>query len=561
MKSKSVLPVLIAFAAFSHASAYADNCRGKLCVGGWVVDPSNYIGQITGFHDEQGTAVYSVGSSQLEASCSALKAEVPVYNGIVPRREVVDASNYVGVVLHVFEDGRTQYQVGTSLMVSSSVSPQVDQISLISSGVIVVDSSNYVGAALAVFSDGRVQYTVGTSILVSHQVVGEIAELNGAKAGIAVVDPSNYVGIALHVFRDGRVQYHVGTSDLVSSQIQPEIASFGKISQGVYVVDSSNYVGVCEHVFADGRVNYQVGTSEMVSRQVKGEFDGCNGIHAGDVVVDASNYVGKASHVFEDGRVSYGVGTSSLVSQNVSPAVPVLNGVKAGSIVLDSSDYVGTVENVFRDGRVNYQVGTSQMVGSRISKEVDSNPLYEKGKTYATASFQIGSPIRFFENQAIQLQELNGATSIARTLYPPVSQVDSYQVGSVIADSETRAGTVTMVFENGTLGYALKDPKNDTEKNEVFSAKIWGFFYKADPKALAELQKNEQMYWLYDLASALSTGEDDQAGWLYGSPYPVAVDSTQLPAVKKDLSARLSAEPGLIHDAKVLKLVQTYLAN
>ena len=495
-----------------NTQAFAADCKGTICIGGLVIDGSNYVGQVTGFLDAN-TAQYRVGSSTLNSALSNLKAETPDFNGISVPKKVVDASNYVGQTIHVFEDGRTQYQVGSSLLVSKSVSPEIEQLKGIRKGTAVVDSSNYVGTALTVFANQKVQYQVGSSMLVSASVVGEVTTLNGIKAGAQVVDSSNYVGVALYVFADGRVQYLVGSSQLVSSR-------------------------------------------------VSGQVDSYAGISTGTIVVDASNYVGKTNFAFQDGRISYQVGSSSLVSNKVSPQVEDLNGIKTGVFVVDSSDYVGTVKYAFRDGRVNYQVGSSSLVSARVSKEVELHSTYQKGVIYATPSYSVGKAIRFFENGKVQLELLSDGTTVGMDLYSAIDQIDGYKAEVIIVDSRARDGVIKMVFANGAVAYALRNPTNDDEKVKLFGGKVYSFFLPQDQTDLATLQKNELKNWIIEIARTVAKKENlPEWGLPWGQSYRSVAMPENMPQIKKALLERLFDEPELINNRDLRKKVRDYLSQ
>jgi len=554
---------LIALAlSFVSAQTFAADCKGKFCVGNWVIDSDNSIGQLTGFPDEN-TGRYKLGSSAYDAPLSRLRVEVPELDGLKPRNKIVDSDNSIGVAVHVFEDSRVQYRLGSSSYVTRSASPEVAESNFIRKGTVIIDSDNSVGAALAVFANKKVQYQLGSSTYVTSAAVGEVGELNGLKAGRYAIDSDNSVGVVAYVFRDGRVQYKLGTSKYVSGRISPEVDAKGRIKAGSIIIDSDNSIGTTLHVFADGRVQYQLGSSSYVTAKAVAATDSLNGLQTGLIAIDSDNSIGKVQYIFEDGRANYRLGSSSYVSNRLVPSVDEVNGLKAGLVAVDSDNSVGTIQYVFRDGRASYKLGSSTYVSSKLSKEVDSHPSYQKGVVYATTAYAVGKAVRFFENQKVQLELLSGGTAVGKELFAAADEVEGYQPELVITDSQGREGIIKVVFANGAVAYQLRSTANDEEKAKLFGGKVYAFFLEQNQAELATLRKEEEKGWLIEVARMIAKRDNIPAWGLpwSGTSYLSVTMPENMPEIKKALLERLFEEPELIADKNLRKKVREHLSQ
>lgn len=103
--------LLLAFLGFIFClSAFA----AEIKIGTRVIDQSNAIGEVTELIDGKygKKARYDLGGYTREASIENLKAEVTEHEGLSKGKVVIDLNNSIGTVTYVFEDGRTQYDLG-----------------------------------------------------------------------------------------------------------------------------------------------------------------------------------------------------------------------------------------------------------------------------------------------------------------------------------------------------------------------------------------------------------------------------------------------------------------
>ena len=557
--NKFLLVIVFSFAALPWA--YALDCLQGICVGNRVIDSSDYVGKVVGIDGEKQQIIYLRDGYSSKSSTSASRLSVEISSSKFPINTfVIDSSNYVGKVFAAFADGRVQYLRDgySSKSVSKNVQPEVSELNKIKAGKVVIDSSDYVGVVSHVFADGRVQYLREgySSKSVSKNVQSEVPELNNIKAGKVVIDSSDYVGVAKHVFADGRVQYlrEGHSSKSVSKNVQPEVYEKNGIQMGMLVIDSSDYVGITVHVFADGRVQYlrEGHSSKSVSKYVQPGVSELNNIKAGKVVIDSSGYVGAAKHVFADGRVQYlreGYSSKS-VSKNVQPEVPELNNIKAGKVVIDSSDYVGVAKHVFADGRVQYlrEGYSTKSVSKKLAYEIADNPLFNKTDLYSTSSYKVGKVIRFFSNDKKQLQTANGKT-ITIALYAEVSELNGIALGSEIVIPTKEVVTVKRIFENATVVFDFTQIINDEEVVSETSAKL----------LMDEIGEGDLQRWLLEVQNYQYLLDDS---YFFDRSVNMAIVADGYDQLVEDLLAMI--EKGgkyLFHDSKMQKKVVDFLSN
>lgn len=502
--------------SFVSPAARAEYCNGRFCVGSWVIDSGNDVGQITGFPDGS-TARYRVGSSSYDSPLSNLVLETQEIDGL-------------------------------------------------GAGVVAIDEGNDVGTTKRVFEDRRALYTVGSSNYVSRKLVPEVAEKNDIKKETIVIDEGNDVGKAIYVFRDGRVLYRVGSSNYVSAKLSPEIELLGLLKKGGIAIDEGNDVGTVNFVFANGKASYKVGGSNYVSKKLVAKIESYKGISASTIVMDGGNDIGKAVYVFEDGRILYRVGSSNYVASNLTYEVEQSsNGLKKGMIVIDGGDSVGTILYTFADGRMAYRVGSSAYSSRTLYKEIDSHPVYQKGVNYATSGgCEVGAPVRFFENGKIQLSLVNGGGAVASKLHASMDSFDNgtYKIGTEALNAYLKNVKINALFENGSLVYEYADKEH--KKPIIQSGKIYGYFhaeqYKGDEKIIALEKADEERFTIRSIAKTI-TEQSKLPTWGSYNPCVSVFTAEKLPEIKKALLERLLDEPELIGDKDVRKKVRLYLSE
>lgn len=487
----------LACLALAAPAAYcaSEKCLGAICVGKSVIDANNRVGLVDSTDADKNVVKYIISGYIYSANAASLAPEVKDVGAMSAETVVVDKENRVGTVVHAFADGRIQYNISGYLYVSKELSPETPKYGRAAKDSKMIDAENHVGTIVHVFSDGRAQYDVGGYLYVSSKIAIGIGELGGIRAGAVVVDPNNHVGAATVVFEDGRVQYKINGYLYISNRLEPEITVFGGLARGRLVIDAENHVGAIAHVFRDGRVQYNV-----------------NGYY----------YV------------------SARVSPEAAPD-PSDDALKPDVTIIDSSNRVGIVSSIFDDNRVQYLVDGYAFVGAAatLSPETESHVKYRKDRIYATASYAIGKPSRFFRDGRIAHLSLDGYVYIVRELFRQVPEKDGYATGTEIVDPSGLLGTIELVFENGSLlvGYTSEGRDNKPIKLRRPS-KIHG--------VNADKLDEDNRAWISLLAQSLRWKLDD-IGMV--APYgTLAIRADSAEALKTRLRDLLKAAPELVND-------------
>lgn len=160
-----IFSALICLLGFFSSTTHA--AQGRFSVGDSVITSSNDIGTITGFPDPE-TARVKFSNSKGDYLLSGLSKEVPEYDGIRVSTKVIDSSNNVGTTLHVFEDGRIQYQFQNYKEVSKNVSPEIEESNFIRVGTKVIDPNNAVGLPLLFF--GMAKFNTNSRTIRKFQI-------------------------------------------------------------------------------------------------------------------------------------------------------------------------------------------------------------------------------------------------------------------------------------------------------------------------------------------------------------------------------------------------------
>ncbi|OFZ79477.1 MAG: hypothetical protein A2583_03510 [Bdellovibrionales bacterium RIFOXYD1_FULL_53_11] len=354
-------------------SALAAECRGKFCTGGYVIDTENRVGKIFGFEGDK-TVKYETSSSYHSDDASNLKIATPAYNGIKKGNYVVDQENRVGSVHLVFEDGRTFYETSRAYLVSSTVSPSVDEINGIRRDTYVIDETNTVGKVHRVFADGRVFFETTREYRISKNISKEVANYKGITKGNYVVDQDDNVGKVHRVFEDGRTFYETSRAYLVSNKVSPEVRSLDGYKSGDYVANNDDMIGKILRVFADGRIFYETSSSYLIGRNLSRETATHPDYNKETYYTDSDYNVGKTVRFFENKLVfmqsvgGYGYSRRSLIG-----AVDTLEGIRAGGAVtvLDRATIAdmkeGTVELLFPNGAMIVKIEESQQVAAKLT--------------------------------------------------------------------------------------------------------------------------------------------------------------------------------------------------
>ena len=539
------------WAGFGQSAYASDSCVQGICVGAGVIDSAGRVSTVTSI---QGTQVnYSESSTgySYSANASALSPEVSALGALKPGGILIDASNRIGKANHLFKDGRVDYsEISTGYeYVSASVSPEVASSANndFFCGHRVIDASNRVGLISHVFQDGRVDYTESSTgyeyVQFAAKLSSEVNSLGALAAGVFLVDDSNRIGKINYIFKDGRADYtEVSTGYIyVSKSVSAETPSLsnGAIFPKSIVIDASNRIGAVNHAFLDGRVDYtEISTGyEYVSKTISAAISSLaqGTIKIGVIVVDASNRICIVKNAFADSRVDYTeISTGyEYVSKAVSPEVSsLLQGtIKAAVTVIDASNRISAVKHAFADGRVDYtEISTGYEYvnqSAQLSPEVPSNPLYDKNIEYATATYQIGKPLRFFQDGRIELGTLEGYQDIVTTLFTSTPAKFGFAPGALVSTSSGISALVLAVFENGTLKLQIAhtDPNTHKQVQLDSSAKAFG----TNPSTLEQDKRG----WILDFANVVQI--KNSTNYANQDAGRLAALSADFPAIKAEL--------------------------
>lgn len=198
-----------AIAFVLSAQSYAADCIEGYCIGDWVIDTDNTIGQLVAFPDVS-TGRYQSGQAIYDRALIALRVEVPEFSGLKPGQYAIDSDNSVGVITHVFQDGRASYRLGSSIYVSSDLSKEVGSHPLYQKGVVYATNSYSIGKAIRFFENKQVQLErMGGGTTVGTELFTEVDQLDGYRAGSKVVSSQSRDVTLMSVFANGAVTYRL----------------------------------------------------------------------------------------------------------------------------------------------------------------------------------------------------------------------------------------------------------------------------------------------------------------------------------------------------------------
>lgn len=366
--TKFGLSMLVGVVVFS-ASAFADNCVGQICVGKRVIDSSDYIGVVNSVGLSEVT--YTIpGYSASTANPNELSPEVVEKGSMKAGVTVIDTSQYIGTVNHIFQNGKVQYTIpgyNPSVANISSLSAVVKSVGQIQIGSTVIDSSQYIGTVQQIFENGDVQYVIqgyNPSIAQASTLSVKVDSVGALSAQVLVIDSSDYIGTVQQVFANGLVQYTIpgyNASITQASTLSPQVTACPTatdITAGVTVIDSSNYIGVVKKVFANGKVQYAIpgyNASVAVVGSLSPEVSSNPQYQKGVYYATSQFTVGKANRFFKNGMVELvrDDGYRS-VGQKLASLVQQLNGYSAGTAIVTPSALKGTATLIFSNGTVEY---------------------------------------------------------------------------------------------------------------------------------------------------------------------------------------------------------------
>lgn len=383
MKKSLLLCSVLTLGCISNVYA---NCLKDLCVNDTVMDSSDYVGVIRSVDEANNEFKVRREGYTYDTTSSYSELSKKIDSGVYSlSRFVIDESDKVGNIRHAFKDGRVQYRrIGYNYNhVSSRLAVEIDKDGLITKGKTIIDSSDKIGTVLHVFNDGRIEYRRQNYSYnhVEKKLAAKI-ELNtklGIRDGSKVIDQDNKVGIVRNVFSDGRVEYRREgyTYSHVTKDLTVEVREYNNLAKDTTVIDSDDKIGIVYNVFRDGRVLYRrnkYNYNHVASDLVRKVNSTKTGIKMDDFVLDTDDKVGEVRNVFEDGRVEYrreGYNYSHIDTKLYKEVAT--NDKYEKGIEYASDDFgIGKINRFFENGKMQILTENSKRVVSVLYPEVES---------------------------------------------------------------------------------------------------------------------------------------------------------------------------------------------
>lgn len=285
--------------------------KGNIRKGQIVIDTYNYTGKTLKVF-KNGKIQYVRDGYSSSTISDDITARVEAIKLLKSGVRVIDGYNYTGVVKNVFEDGRVQYirDGYSSSTISKELTAKVDSIKGIQSKTTIIDAYNYVGNVVEVFEDGRISYKRDgySSATISSELVAEsLTAINGLEKGKRCVDSYNYLGTVQTVFKDGRVQYKrkKSSSSTISSELSVEVETHEKYNKETeYAVDRFIF-GKPSMFFANGKAYIEARGSSRVTDILYPEVSDVLGLVPGDEIILPSIEKVKIKKLFANGVAKY----------------------------------------------------------------------------------------------------------------------------------------------------------------------------------------------------------------------------------------------------------------
>lgn len=364
---------------------------GAIQAGETVIDSSDEIGKvdrvfangktqytIPGYNPEVGEAV------SLSQTVQSAPGHAELFAGVT----VVDASQEIGTINQVFANGKIQYTIpgyNPSITQSAQLSALVASDGPLTDGTVVIDASDEIGAVQKIFENGDVQYVIpgySPSIANAASLSPLVMSIGALAHGVSVIDASQEIGTINQLFANGRVQYVIpgyNPSIANANTLSPQVAAasgYPDVVVGTLVVDASNEVGTVHEVFANGEVQYtipgynpSIANASALSPEVSQNPNYAKGAY----YANESYQIGKATRFFKNGKVQLvsDSGVSS-VGTTLAGQVPALNGYSAGTAVTTPNEVAGTVTLVFANGALAYTLQPPATTSDPSPKPVPS---------------------------------------------------------------------------------------------------------------------------------------------------------------------------------------------
>ncbi len=420
MNLKVILALSASLTAF-HAMA---DCIGDICTGERVINGYNEISTVIAI-DNMESKVVTRNSNQQLKSYNSYELSDEIQSSELPSgKSVIDEYNIIGTVNVVFRNGKIVYRRAgySSDTIGTNVSPEVSEISGLSSGTRIIDEYNIKGEIRRMFKNGSIFYR-----------------------------------------RDG---YSSDTMTNNSRNLVQKAEMAGEVSRNTEIIDEYNIKGKVTDIYADGRVfyrrsGYSSDTMTSNNRNLVLRVSSVDGLVEGTSIIDDYNIMGRVTDLYKDGRVFYrrsGYSSDTMIQGNklVKEVSNLGERFKQGTLAIDSYNLPGRVQNLFADGRMMFRRDgySSSNIVTDLSEEVFEHKHYSKETRYASNNNKISKPSNFFANGMIL-----HAGSVVSELYESVEQYEGITKDSDLISILGKVSKAKEIFANGIVSL---DNKNET---------------------------------------------------------------------------------------------------
>ena len=428
---------IIALSLLISANSYAQNaaCLGKFCIGAEIIDNYGDSGKIVGFDAAKNLIYYTKQNESSPSSASQSGLSVKVENSqFATGKTVIDNYNEIGKVVAAYDNGKVAYlrenYSSPSTILGSLLGVQVPALNGLKTGMRVIDAYNEAGVVKIVFSNGKVQYlkdNYSSPSVVNAGLSTVISTMGALSSGTVVIDSYNELGKIVTIYQDGRVEYlkeGYSSSNIAKSGLVPLVASYQDLAPNTVVIDSYNETGVVQKAFADGRIQY-----------LKQSYSSPN-------ITPAKNL-------------------SARVTSTAS-------GLTAGILAIDNYNEVGTIEQVFKNGKIEFlrQDYSSTNIVTSLAREVSTSAAgYLKNADYAYNTSSVGRVLHFFENNKVQMNDLESRKMVTGQLFREVQGLNDLAKGDLVIDSALVSSPVERIFENRTV--VIKAPNDGADSMKI----------------------------------------------------------------------------------------------
>ncbi|MFZ4714773.1 MAG: hypothetical protein ACOYL6_13735 [Bacteriovoracaceae bacterium] len=227
-----------------------------------VLDKNDNVGVIQSVFNN-GIASYKVGYSTFFSN--QLAVEVKSHKSFQKDVLLIDALNNVGVVTYVFDNGRMEYKVGytTYYKNADEVAAEIASIGAFKIGRNVIDANDNIGIVLHTFANKKVEYKVGYTTNFKEADLLSIEVLTHPQySKTKLYAYQSRVGNPTKFFENGKVEFTSNYGIFVVTKLSEEVESFGRAQKGSAILTSFRDSGTILNLFDNGTVKANITFSQ-----------------------------------------------------------------------------------------------------------------------------------------------------------------------------------------------------------------------------------------------------------------------------------------------------------